>query len=37
MMLKESIKKEGVNMYSSSNARDPEDSFLFDLDNVISD
>lgn len=35
-MLKDSIRKEGLPSYSSSTVKD-DDSFLFDLDNIINE
>ena len=37
MMLKDSIRKDGLSIYSNSMPRDPEDSFLIDLDNIITE
>jgi|JI10StandDraft_1071094.scaffolds.fasta_scaffold2415175_2 hypothetical protein len=37
MMLKDSIRKDGLSIYNNSLPRDPEDGFLLDLDNIITE
>ena len=36
-MLKDSIRKDGLSIYNNSMPRDPEDGFLMDLDNMITE
>lgn len=36
-MLKDSIRKDGLSIYNNSMPRDPEDGFLMDLDNIITE
>ena len=36
-MLKDSFRKDGLSIYNNSMPRDPEDGFLMDLDNIITE